>query len=93
MKKLELYFFPQCPYCQIVEQALRVTGLEDAVTYYDIQENSHYREALIKATGRATVPCLFIDGKPMHESRDIAAWLHSYAKEIQHPGGAQISGN
>lgn len=93
MKKLELYFFPQCPYCQIVEQALRVTGLEDSVTYYDIQENSHYREALIKATGRATVPCLFIDGKPMHESRDIAAWLHNYAKEIQHPGGEHVSGN
>lgn len=98
MKKLELYFFPQCPYCQIVEQALRVTGLENEVTYLDIQENPHYREALVKATGRATVPCLFIDGKPMHESRDIAAWIHKYAKEIQHPGsqpsgGDQISGS
>jgi glutaredoxin len=92
MKKLELYFFPQCPYCQIVDEALRVTGLEKDVTYLDIQENPHYREALIKATGRATVPCLFIDGKPMHESRDIAAWIHKYAKELQH-GGDTVSGN
>lgn len=92
MKKLELYFFPQCPYCQIVESALRVTGLEDNVTYFDINDDPHARERLVKATGRSTVPCLFIDGKPMHESRDIAEWLHKYAKEVAH-GGDQLSGN
>lgn len=83
MKKLELYFFPQCPYCQIVDEALKETGLDKVVSYYNTIENPQYREALIKATGRSTVPCLFIDGKPMHESRDIAAWLRNYAKEIQ----------
>lgn len=92
MKKLEFYFFPQCPYCQIVEQALRVTGLESQVTYFDIHDNTHYLDTLVKATGRRTVPCLFIDGKPMHESRDIAAWVHNYAKELQ-TGGDQVSGN
>lgn len=93
MKKLELYFFPQCPYCQIVESALRVTGLEEHVTYFDINDDPHNRERLIKMTGRATVPCLVIDGKPMHESRDIAAWLHKYAQEIAHDNGKQLSGN
>ena len=93
MKKLELYFFPQCPYCQIVESALRVTGLEEFVTYYDINDEPHSKERLIKLTGRGTVPCLFIDGKPMHESKDIAAWLHQYAKEIAHDNGKQLSGN
>lgn len=93
MKKLELYFFPQCPYCQIVESALRVTGLEEFVTYYDVVEDVHNKERLIKLTGRGTVPCLFIDGKPMHESRDIADWLHKYAKEIAHTGGDHVSGN
>lgn len=83
MKKLELYFFPQCPYCQIVLEALRVTGLEDKTTYYNIMEDSHRRDKLIKDTGRKTVPCLYIDDKPMHESRDIANWLHQYSKEIQ----------
>ena len=81
-KKLELYFFPQCPYCQIVNEALRSTGLTNSVEYYNIIENPHYKQELVKATGRGTVPCLFIDGKPMHESRDIAAWLHLYAKEL-----------
>ena len=81
-KKLELYYFPQCPYCQIVDEALRSTGLKESVIHYNIMENPKYKEDLIKATGRGTVPCLFIDGKPMHESRDIAAWLHRYSKEI-----------
>lgn len=91
MKKLELYFFPQCPYCQIVDEALRVTGIEKDIIYKDINENPHYREELVKATGRSTVPCLFIDGKPMHESRDIAAWIHKYAKDLQ--SGDTVSGN
>lgn len=92
MKKLELYFFPQCPYCQLVLSTLRMTGLEEFVTYYDTVDDSHAKERLIKATGRSTVPCLFIDGKPMHESRDISEWLHKYAKEIAH-GGDRLSGN
>ncbi len=92
MKKLELYFFPECPYCQIVDQAIRSSGLEDKVTYCNIRKNTQYKETLVNATGRSTVPCLFIDGKPMHESRDIAAWIHSYAKELK-LGGENLSGN
>jgi len=83
MKKLELYFFPQCPYCQIVLQALRVTGLESQVTFYDVNDEPHYKQKLIKDTGRGTVPCLYIDGVPMHESADISRWIHNYAGEIQ----------
>jgi glutaredoxin len=82
-KKLELYYFEQCPYCQIVMSALRVTGLEEKVTLLDIHEDHKLKEKLIEITGRGTVPCLFIDGKPMHESRDIAEWLHRYARELQ----------
>lgn len=92
MKKLDLYFFPQCPYCQIVLSALRVTGLEEKVTYHDIHDNSTDREKLLKDTGRATVPCLYIDGVPMHESKDIADWIHRYARELQTDQGA-MSGN
>lgn len=83
MKNLELYFFPSCPYCQIVISALRVTGLENKVVYHDIHDEPAAKQKLIKDTGRGTVPCLYIDGKPMHESRDISNWLHAYAKEIQ----------
>ncbi len=83
MKKLELYFFPQCPYCQIVMSTLRVTGLESKVTFNDIHDEPRHKEKLIQDTGRGTVPCLYIDGKPMHESKEIAAWLHKYAQELQ----------
>ena len=82
-KKLELYYFEQCPYCQFVMQALRVTGLEQKVVLRDIHEDAKNKQKLIQDTGRGTVPCLYIDGKPMHESKDIANWLHAYAKEIQ----------
>ena len=83
MKKLELYFFPECPYCQIVERALQETGLYSKVAHFNINQDPKKREHLIQATGRSTVPCLFIDDRPMHESRDIAAWLHKYAAEIK----------
>lgn len=82
VKKLELYFFPECPYCQYVLDVLEETNLKDKVSYYNTRQDPAKREKLINDTGRATVPCLYIDGKPMHESRDIANWLHRYAKEI-----------
>lgn len=82
MKKLELYYYPECPYCQIVLSALDETHLKDKVSYYNIRQDPSRRDKLINDTGRGTVPCLYIDGKPMHESRDIANWLHQYAKEI-----------
>ena len=62
---------------------MRVTGLEEKVTLLDIHEDHKFKEKLIQVTGRGTVPCLFIDDKPMHESRDIADWLHRYARELQ----------
>ncbi|HXH31440.1 MAG TPA: glutathione S-transferase N-terminal domain-containing protein [Bacteriovoracaceae bacterium] len=83
MKTLELYYFPQCPFCQIVLSAMRVTGIEAQVELKDVVDDPHNKQRLIKDTGKSTVPCLYIDGKPMHESKDIANWIHQYAKEIQ----------
>ena len=34
-----------------------------------------YKQRLIKDGGKMQVPCLFIDGRPMYESDDIAKWL------------------
>ncbi len=81
MKKLELYFFEACPYCQIVLTALKETKLEGQVTMYDVHKDAAKKQKLIQDTGRGTVPCLYIDGKPMHESRDIANWLKNYAQQ------------
>ena len=86
-KKLELYYFEQCPYCQTVLSALRVTGLEGKVTLIDILEDHKNKEKLVQLTGKSTVPCLFIDGKPLHESKDIADWIHKYAGELQKDEG------
>jgi glutaredoxin len=82
-KKLELYYFEQCPYCQIVLSAIKSSGLEDKITYFDTRKDQKNREKLVSDTGRGTVPCLYIDGKPMHESRDIAHWLQNYAEELK----------
>lgn len=79
-KKLELYYYDQCPYCQIVLSAIKETGLESKVTLLNTLKEPRNKEKLVKDTGRGTVPCLYIDGKPMHESRDIANWLREYAK-------------
>ncbi len=83
MKKLELFYFPQCPYCQIVLSAIKTSGLEKQVELLHTNDNPQYKQRLVRDTGRGTVPCLYIDGKPMHESKDIAEWLYKYAKEIQ----------
>ena len=82
MKKLELYYFPACPYCQIVLTAIKEAKLEAKVTLFDIHKDASKKQKLLEDTGRGTVPCLYIDGKPMHESRDIAIWLKKYAQEL-----------
>ena len=87
MKKLELYFFPECPYCHIVLSALKENGLESSVKYHNTRENPADREKLISDTGKSQVPCLYIDNRPMHESRDIAKWLNNYAKELKSAKG------
>jgi glutaredoxin 3 len=78
MKKLELYYFDECPYCQVVLAALAETGV--TVEMRNIRRDPKHREKLVSDTGRGTVPCLYVDGEPMHESRDIARWLRDYAK-------------
>lgn len=35
-------------------------------------------DRLVQDTGRRTVPCLYIDNQPMHESNDIVDWLTQY---------------
>jgi glutaredoxin len=77
---LELYYFESCPYCQIVLEAIDRIGV--AVTYKDIHANPAFLQKLVADTGRRTVPCLYIDNKPMHESRDIIAWLEKNASGL-----------
>ena len=77
---LALYMYPTCPYCRRVMTTLRRLGVE--VEYRNIRKNSAYRDELLEARGKTTVPVLRIrssdpDGEDewMPESADIAQYL------------------
>ena len=70
---LELYYFDACPYCQRVLNTIK--ELKVLVTFKDIHYDIQEMHKLLYVTGRKTVPCLFINGTPMHESLDIMNWL------------------
>lgn len=76
--KLGLYYSPYCPYCTYVLEV--VERLNIKVEMFNIQSHSNYREELITARNRGTVPVLKItsaDGRTtlMPESRDIINYL------------------
>lgn len=71
--KLSLYYYESCPFCQVVLRA--IDRLDIHVELCDILENEEHLNQLLSDTGRRTVPCLYIDGTPMHESADIIRWL------------------
>lgn len=73
--KLELYYFEACPFCVRVLEHIKRLGLQDSIEYKDILKNPELREKHVEKTGRATVPCLYIDEKPLFESDDIMQWL------------------
>jgi len=80
--KLALYHYFGCPFCAMVTAGIDRLGLE--VELRDIFENPQYRDELIGARGRATVPVLQItspDGEEhwMPESHDILRYLEKGA--------------
>ena len=75
--RLALYYFESCPYCQLVLSA--IDRLQVKIKMCDIQSNPENLSRLVKDTGRKTVPCLYIDEKPMHESTEIIRWIEANA--------------
>ena len=79
MNELTLYHFNGCPYCQRVRDHLTKENIKVAMK--DTNENSVYRDELMKIGGKTQVPCLVINGKALYESMDIIEWFKkSYAK-------------
>lgn len=76
---LDFYYFDACPYCQKVLRVINKHNIK--VNFKDIYEDTNNLQKLTLITGRKTVPCLFIDGEPMHESNDINIWLE---KNLNH---------
>lgn len=56
--------------------------LEIEVEMCDIRTDVNHLNKLVNDTGRRTVPCLYIDGRPMHESADIVRWLEANAAKL-----------
>ena len=81
---LELYFFEACPYCQKVLNVIEELNLK--VTFKDIYGDINHMQKLMIITGKKTVPCLFIDGDPMHESSDIMNWLKENKDRLNKKG-------
>jgi glutaredoxin 3 len=70
--KLVLYVQEKCPYCKKVVETLKGLSVEVEIKDTSIFENKQY---LLSKTNRATVPCLFIDGEPLFESKIIMQYL------------------
>ena len=72
MAKVEIYTKFLCPYCTRARSLLQSKGVE--VTEYDITMGGPNRqEMLARAPGRTTVPQIFIDGRHIGGSDDLAA--------------------
>ena len=74
-EKLELYYYPECPYCQKVLRAIDAIGAGNDIELKNIHVDDEARKTLIAVGGKQQVPCLFIDGEPLYESGDIVDWL------------------
>lgn len=72
MAKVEIYTKFLCPYCSRAKSLLAAKGVE--VTEYDITMGGPKREEMLsRAPGRTTVPQIFIDGRHIGGSDDLAA--------------------
>ena len=85
-EKLELFYYPECPYCQKVLRAIDELGAGSAIELKDIHADDDALQTLVNVGGKQQVPCLFIDGTPMYESGDIVNWLNGSFGEAEAGG-------
>lgn len=72
MARVEIYTKAFCPYCARAMSLLASKGVAPEET--DITMDRHARDAMIqRANGRTTVPQIFIDGRHVGGSDDLAA--------------------
>ncbi len=75
--KLELFKRDSCPYCVKVQMLIDELGVGDQIEQLDITRDAAARKRLAQVGGKQQVPCLFIDGEPLYESRDIMDWIEA----------------
>ena len=84
MPALILYQRPSCSYCVQVRSAAERMGI--ALELRDVRQEPRWREELVAARGRATVPVLRIDGAGgttqwLPESLDIIRYLKELTEQ------------
>jgi glutaredoxin 3 len=72
MPPLVLYVKFTCPFCIKVLNFIEESSID--IPLVDVTKDNN-REQLIELGGKAMVPCLFIEGKPLYESDDIITYL------------------
>ena len=75
---MELYFYEDCEYSQIVLNTIYKLKIQDKFSFKDIRLNPDYAEELEDLTGNITVPCLVNEEFSMKEARDIRKYLVSH---------------
>ena len=83
MSSFALYYYDQCPFCQMVLREMHNLPLK--VELKNTLKDPQNRQDLIQGGGRSTVPCLRITDESnqvqwMYESRDIVQYLKQQAK-------------
>ena len=83
MSSFALYYYDQCPFCQMVLREMN--NLPVKVELKNTLKDPQNRQDLIQGGGRSTVPCLRITNESnqvqwLYESRDIVQYLKQQAK-------------
>ena len=83
MPELTLYYRADCGYCRKVLRF--INDQQISLTLKNVAEGQAIRQELIAVAGSTQVPCLVINGRPMHESDDIIRWLRENKVNHDHP--------
>ena len=75
---MELYFYEECEYSQIVLNTISMLKIKAKFTFKDILLNPDYAKELVELTGDVMVPCLVTENGPMKEAKDIRKYLNSH---------------
>ena len=69
MAEVIVYTKDYCPYCTRATNLLKKKGVE--YKEIDITEDMELQDYVVEASGRRTVPQIFINGKPIGGSDDL----------------------
>ena len=75
---MELYFYEECEYSQVVINTNTNLKIKDKFTFKNIRENPDYTRELTDLTGNVTVPSLVTVDGPLKEAKDIRKYLVSH---------------